>query len=113
MSTTDAPIMPTFDDLRWWMNTVRPLRSADLVAAESVDPLPGLTMRIELHRGRSSSGYKSDYDRVETWWVINWVTRHDAPHRLFGRGTRYSGKSCEAKARQDYAGAVLAAKGGA
>lgn len=107
MSATDTPVMPTFDDLRWWMNTVRPLKSTDLVSGESVDPLPGLTMRIELHRGRTG------YDKVETWWVINWVTRHDAPRRLFGRGTRYSGKSCEAKARQDYAGAVLAAKGGA
>lgn len=107
MSATEAPVMPTFDDLRWWMNTVRPVKTARMIEAETSEPIPGLTMHVALHRGITG------YDHVETWWVVNSVTRADAPRRLFVRGARYSGKSCEAKARQDYAGAVLAAKGGA
>ncbi len=111
MSTT-APTLPTFDQLRGFINSVRPYKRADLVAGFDAQPIPGLTMRVELHRGRASSGYHTDFEKVETWWVVNYVTRADAPHRLFGRGKRYSGKSCEAKARADYRDAVAAAKGG-
>lgn len=112
MSTATRTDLPTFDELRWWTNTVRPYVKADLVAGETAEAMPGLTMRIELHKGRASSGYKSDFEKVETWWVVNYVTRSDAPSRRFGRGTRYSGKSAEAKARRDYRDAVAAAKGG-
>lgn len=103
--------MPTLDDMRWFINSVRPYKGADLIAGETSEPLPGLTMRIELWRGRASSGWKSDYEKVETWWVVNYVTHPDARGR-FGRGKRYSGKSAESKARRDYRDAVVAAKGG-
>lgn len=104
--------MPTLDQLRSFINTVRPHKGADLVASETAEPIPGMTMRVELHKGRASSGYHSDFERVETWWVTNIVTV-DGYSRRFVRGRRYSGKSPEAKARADYRDAVSAAKGGA
>ncbi len=102
--------MPTFDQLRAFTNTVRPVKTADLLGSVLSEPLPGLQMRVELHRGLASQGYKSDMERIETWWVTNSVVRLDAPGRRFVRGTRYSGKACEAKARADYAAAVQAAR---
>jgi hypothetical protein len=110
--STQAPTLPTVDQLRAFINTVRPHKGADLIESTTSEPVPGLTMRVELHRGRASSGYHSDFEKVETWWVVNYVTRHDLPGRRFVRGRRYSGKSPEAKARRDYAEAVQAAKGG-
>jgi hypothetical protein len=98
----------TIEDLRSFANTVRPYKGATRLAGETHATGVG-EMTIELHRGAASQGWKSDYDKVETWWVVNYVKAHG---RTFGRGTRYSGKRAEAKARKDYADACTAAREG-
>lgn len=92
----------TIEELRWWSNTVRPYKGAACLGSETGQVRFG-RMTVELHKGRASQGYKTDYERIESWWVSVQIVHAG---RRYVRGTRYSGRSAERKARKEFADAA-------
>lgn len=84
-------------------NSVRRYKSAELVEVaqhdvQLEDGTPA-TLRHILSTGNASHGYRSDYHRVQVWWVELEVSTI-ARRRVFGR--KYQGVNAERNARADY-----------
>lgn len=95
--------MSDVERLRWWSNTVRPLKSASLVDRATAEVSLG-SMTVELHRGAASLGHQSGFERIESWWTVIYVV-HEG--RRYGRGSRFTGKRAQQRAESDFAESVV------
>lgn len=104
--------IPTIHSTHLSTNTVRAHKSAAIVDNEGfavTDADRGgaeALVWVTLYRGKASQGYRSNMERVETWWTEMSVNGQRG--RTFGRS--FTGKRAEANARADYDEAVTAWK---
>lgn len=84
MGTTSIATRPTVYSSALPINTVRAYEGASTVAEHvfdvyDADSKKDTRARVTLSKGRASSGYRSDYERLEVWWTELAVLAHLRP----------------------------------